>query len=92
MGTPSIMHPEELAQGVIETECNEEVSKFEHLARELVNAFRIHDFSHEKVEALDGIIKDFLKKINKLSKNSDDMIALLSTSYHLKNLTAGLRP
>lgn len=85
-------HKKKVIKGdAIET-LGEEVTKFEHLARELTNAFRLHDFSHEKIEILEGVVKDFLKKINKLSKNSDDMIAILGTSGAVKHLTQGLRP
>jgi len=68
------------------------ISKYEHVIRELVNSFRLHDFSNEKKEIVEGVILEFNKKMSKIIKmDAEDMIKFVGVSGKIKQFTKGTK-
>lgn len=86
-------HPKKvLKNGRLEQDPKKLVSQLEHTARELVHAFRIHDFSHEKAEIMQQVMLEFMKRIGTLAVEQDALMKLLATSGNIKNFVKGTQP
>jgi len=80
-------HKKKILKGKNIEVLDDEVTKFEHLARELHHAFKIHDYDHEKIQALEEVTRELLKKISRLSGTLEEKMAILLTSGAIKRLT-----
>jgi MoxR-like ATPase len=67
-----------------------EVSNFEHVVREIINALEIHKISHDRREMVKQSISAALKKINS-EVNSDFMDQLLTFNYGITKLIKGIK-